>query len=134
MKLGLLYFLFLENGNNNNIESINKVWVSHKDNLIKKEDEDVSKTLIEHFNNFQKNYYIFLIDNILYNSKNGQTSINEIALKHIEQKNIQKNIQNDNIILDNNGYEFKNLFDINKFNFNMESKELSYDNIYRNMS
>ena len=141
MKLGLLYFIFFENGNNNNndVESIKKDWVSHKDNLIKKEDTDVSKTLIEHFNNFQKNYYIFLIDNVLYNSKNGQTSINEIALKYIEQKNIKNNIQNDNdndniIILDKNGYESKNIIDINKFNFNMESKELSYDTIYIEIS
>ncbi len=129
MKMCLFYFVLLENYKNEE-EKKDKNWVSLQDNLIKNDDElndkNISKTLIDHFNYFQKKYYILSINNLLFKLSNKHTSINEICLKYIGPKNTEKNDINEN--------EYNDIININKFNFDLETKELLYDNIYIKIS
>ena len=114
IKIWLFYFLLMENDDNN--ENKDKLWISHQENLIKNDEinNNINNVLINHFNSSKKKYYIFDINDLLFVSKTNQTNINEIILKLIEPNN------NDH----------KNIININKFIFNLESKELLYDNIY----
>lgn len=128
IKIWLFYFVLLEN-NKNEEEKKDKNWVSHQDNLIKKDelnDKNISNKLIDHFNYFQKQYYILSISDLLFKLSNKHTSINEICLKYTGPKNAEKNDINENGQND--------IININKFNFDLETKELLYDNIYIKIS
>ena len=109
IKIWLFYFLLVENDNNENKD---KLWVSHQEKLIKN-DTINNNMLINHFNSSKKKYFIFDINDLLFISKTNQTTINEIILK-----------------LKETNKDYKNIININKFNFNLESKELLYDDIY----
>ena len=119
IKIWLFYFLLMENGQNN--ENKDRLWISHQENLIKNEENNNSinsNELINHFNSSKKKYYIFDISDLLFISKTNQTTINEIILKLVEpNNNLSENDHN-------------SIINISKFNYNLESKELLYDNIY----
>jgi len=131
IKIYLLYFILMEY--DNNIKEKN--WVSHKDSL--NNSNNILNSVIENFNDYQKQYYILCVNDILFKSKEKQISINDISLKFISLNNIQNNDNNNNI---NNITELKDEFgqkdiiNINKFNFNLEEKELLYNTIYFEIS
>ena len=131
VKINLLYFILMEY--DNNIKEKN--WVSHKDSL--NNSNNILNSVIENFNDYQKQYYIFCVNDVLFKSKEKQISINDIYLKFISLSNKQNNDNNNNI---NNINELKDelgqkdIIIINKFNFNLEEKELLYNNIYFEIS
>jgi hypothetical protein len=131
IKIYLLYFILMEY--DNNIKEKN--WVSHKDSL--NNSNNILNSVIENFNDYQKQYYIFCVNDVLFKSKEKQISINDISLKFISLSNKQNNDNNNNI---NNINELKDelgqkdIIIINKFNFNLEEKELLYNNIYFEIS
>ena len=104
LKIWILYFLLIEN-NKENEEMKDKLWISHE--------EKPKDNIIEHFNYFQKQYYIFFINDFSLISKNNKISINNLQFKLIDS---QKKIE-------------YNYIDIIKFNLDLEKKELIYDNL-----
>ena len=73
IKLSLLYFILVEPNEKE------KLWVSCNENLFKDmNNEDVVEKVYEHFNYFQKKYYIFIIYDLLIKLSKKQISINDI--------------------------------------------------------
>ena len=110
LKIWLFYFILLENNEKN--ENKDKLWISRQDNL--KYDNLKDNGINSHFNYLQSKYYILSIYDLLLKLSNDEISINDISLKLIEPEN------KDN----------KNIINITNFNFNKESNQLLYDNIY----
>ena len=118
IKLSLLYFILVEPNEKE------KLWVSCNENLFKDmNNEDVVEKVYEHFNYFQKKYYIFIIYDLLIKLSKKQISINDISLDLIDPKENNEN-----------HYTKRNVMNISKFNFNKESNEFSYDTIYIELS
>ena len=108
-KLSLLYFILIEN-NKPEEEVKDKLWLSHEDKL--------KNNILEHFNYFQKRYYIFYINDLMFNTKNDKIDLNNLVFK----------------LVDSSKKDEYSYIDINKFNLDLEAKELEYDNLYFEIS
>ena len=124
IKIDLLYFILLEENKKENIKE--KKWVSLEENIMKEEQLkngiDTMNKIIEHFNSYKTNYYIFCINNFLVKLKNKIASVDNISLNLINKDEIINN--------ENNNFETKKFIQITKFSLDNEKKELIYDNIY----
>lgn len=119
IKLSLLYCILVEPNEKE------KLWVSCDENLFKEDmnNGDVVEKVYDHFNYFQKKYYIFIIYDLMVKLSKKQISINDISLDLIDPKENNKD-----------HYLKRNVMNISKFNFNKESNEFSYDTVYIELS
>jgi len=118
IKLSLLYCILVENNEKE------KLWVSCDENLFKDmQNEDVVEKVFDHFNYFQKKYYIFIIYDLFLKLSKKQLSINDISLDLIDPKENKED-----------HYIKRNVMNISKFNFNKESNEFTYDTVYIELS
>lgn len=117
IKLSLLYCILVENNEKE------KLWISCDENLFKdmqnEQNEDVVEKVFDHFNYFQKKYYIFIIYDLFLKLSKKQITINDISLDLIDPKENNED-----------HYIKRNVMNISKFNFNKESNEFTYDTIY----
>ena len=104
-KIWYLYFVLLQN--NMQEEDIkDKLWLFSK--------EKSKDNIIEHYNYFKKKYYIFCINDLLFESKNRKISLQNASIKLIDaQKKFEHNHLN-----------------INNFILDLESNELVYEDFY----
>ena len=124
IKIDLLYLvLFVENKDENIKE---KKWISMEEN----NDKINSKiNIIEHFNIYQKNYFIFCINNSLI--KNKSFIVDNLSVDLIIPENIDKKQENNIIINDEiQNNIIINYIKITKLSLDSEKNEIKYDDIY----
>ena len=129
LKMRLFYFILLDNNKENEIEE--KLWISHQENEIKNiELKAINKILFKNFNSLRKNYYLFSINDLSFTSTK-KISLEEILLKFVEpNKAGNKEINNINNNKDELKFDDKNIINIKNLNLNLETKKISYNNIY----
>ena len=123
IKIDLVYLILFEGKNNEKIKE--KKFISLEENGDKINTEN---NIIEHFNIYQDNYYIFYLNNLI--KKNKSFIIDNLSLDLIIPENIKKENENNNIINNDINNNIINYIQITKLNLNSEKKEITYDNIY----
>ena len=122
MKIDLLYLILFDEKKDEKINE--KKWISLEEN----NDEIITKNkIIEHFNIYQNNYYIFYLNNLI--KKNKIFIIDNLSLDLIIPENTKKEKEN-NIINNEINNNIINYIQITKLNLSPERNEFTYDNIY----
>ena len=125
MKIDLLYLILYEENKEKNIKE--KQWISIYEKIIKEDESkkgiNIMNKLIEHFNKYNKKYYIFCINNFLFKMKDRIISIDNISLNIINEDINNINNEQDDLKIDN-------IIQITNLKYDSSKNELLYDNIY----